>query len=178
MQNTLEQAEWLENPASLSKRLRAYTQQQIEFVLQEASWARASSDELIELENAGQRFWCREISWQYYGKCWVWARTLISETALEILPNELMHNPNLAIGEILFSGNVWQRGEIKKFLVDANHFYAAKLVGFSAEIIWPLSARRSLFLHNDKKILVSEVFFPEFLCRHPHESDSDKLNFA
>ncbi|SRR3989339_2008403 len=163
MQNTPEQTQWLQNPESLSKRLREYTKNQIEFVLHEASWARINSDEQNKLAVNSSRFWVREISWQYHGKCWVWARTVIPESSLESLSRNLMQNPNLSIGDILFSGDKWQRGEIELFDVDQDHFYAAELKNFSLEMIWPLKARSSVFVCENKKILVTEVFFPEFL---------------
>lgn len=163
MQKTPEQAAWLENPESLSKRLREYTQNKIEFVLHEASWARIYSQEQNKLASSLPRFWVREISWQYQGKCWVWARTIIPENSLEDLSKNLMQDPNLPIGDILFSSDKWKRSEIELFHVEQNHFYAAELKKCAPEIKWPLRARSSIFYCEDKGILVTEVFFPEFL---------------
>lgn len=148
MQNEL--LEWVENPASLTKRLNDYTHHQIQFVLNKQGW----SDE---------NTWCREISWKYRNKTWVLAKTLIPKETLDEFTDVFLKNSERPIGEILFSDRAWVRGVIAVSQIDFNNDYYCWAKNYVSELPQKLTMRESDFSLGNAKLTVIEIFMPDFL---------------
>ncbi len=152
----------LKNANSLTQWLTEVTKGEIAFNLLHQAWQNVDSFESEALSlSAAEPAWCREISFSYRAKNWVLARTIIPKATFHFMQQD-KYDFVRPLGTYLFDNNQWQREKINLFQINAEHVSLNWVKKFSTALL-PLDARYSIFSHADKKLLITEVFLPEFL---------------
>ncbi|MFI8482068.1 chorismate--pyruvate lyase family protein [Pseudomonas sp. NPDC078700] len=149
--------DWLfVNQDSLTQRLIALSANNFSVTPISEGWQPMRSDECAALNVAdGSQGWVREVYLRGHGQPWVFARSVSARSALEGSGLELAQLGTRSLGELLFSDQAFDRGELQ-----ACHYPAACLpADVQAEHLW---ARRSCFSRGKLAILVAEVFLPAF----------------
>ncbi len=102
----------------------------------------------------------REVMISSEKKPLMYARTIIPIKTLSGAEKQLAHLKNRSLGSILFKDQKLERSPFEFFVLQEGHYFYArmnKLIDFALPSeLW---ARRSLFLTNKKKVLLTEVFF-------------------
>ena len=121
--------------------------------------ARASRSEALAL-GIGFNELClvREVILRGHNQPWVFARSVLPLRSLTGSLRHLRKQGARPLGAFLFSQPHLKRSPIALALISGHHGYLpAALLG--AKPVW---GRRSVFSLNDKPLLVSEVFLPDF----------------
>jgi chorismate--pyruvate lyase len=156
------QRSWLSEPHSLTKRLQAFTQEEIQLQLIQACFDDAIDEEYQALTISHEtRVWVREIYWKYREKIWMYARAIIPESTLSVgTPlNTISEKP---LGSFLFQDPNLLRHPFEYAKLSNTHFYFQKIVSCVVENENFLLARRSIFIYYQKPLLLTEVFLPDF----------------
>lgn len=154
---TAEVHDWLFiNQDSLTQRLMSLSADNFSVTPLFEGWQQLRQDECAALNVAeGSEGWVREVYLRGHGEPWVFARSVSARSALEGSGLELAQLGTRSLGELLFSDQAFDRGELQ-----ACHYPAASLpAAVQAERLW---ARRSCFSRGTLAILVAEVFLPAF----------------
>lgn len=134
---------WLHSKDSLTQRLRALTQNQIDHRLYYADWGHATSEECELLQLAPHtKIWLREMGWHYQKTLWVFGRTVIPESSLRGPSAMLKDIDKQSLGDVLFQDPTLKR---KLFPCPTNP-----------------RQRCSLFYFHQQPLLVTELFLPPF----------------
>ncbi len=147
--------EWLLDKGSLTKKLKSHCQQFDVIVLGE--------DYLHPFENefpTQNTAWVREVLLCLDGTPWVFARTLIPE---EMLNNQRFNFLTLGkrpLGELLYTEGDFTPGKIEVSHFTPNHSLATLLKQEGQSNQQALWGRRRYFSHQDKQLIVSEIFLP------------------
>ncbi|MBW4934696.1 chorismate--pyruvate lyase family protein [Marinobacter sp. F4206] len=140
---------WLQVEGSFTRALQHQCLHSFHVEVQREGFAVPTQEEARHLQiPARQRAWIREVRLCGDGVPWVLARTIIPLACLEGRGRRLRHLGNRPLGAYLFSSPDWQRGPLETGLCNRS------LNG------QPEVARRSLFHHNDRALLVGEYFLP------------------
>lgn len=120
---------------------------------------RASHSEALVLGiDFGERCLIREVILCGHSQHWVFARSVLPLSSLTGTLRHLRKQGARPLGAFLFSQPHLQRSPIALSLISSHHGYVpAELLGDAA--VW---GRRSIFSIDNKPLLVSEVFLPEF----------------
>lgn len=153
---------WLSDQGSLTKRFQDVFSNKITFHLISEGCAELASEErqALGLSNDTHSLcWVRHIEWHFCGELWVAARTVLPYASSHPLLRKI---GAASIGNSLFRAGTYQRGPIEiaeLSLQDdfCRYFPVAHLLPQTK--LW---ARRRLFYQKKEKLLVSEVFFPNF----------------
>lgn len=139
--------DWLEEPASLTRRLQSLARGGFSVKVIDEYWGVADRSECRAL-NIRYKQWVyiREVELWGRGQCWVKAKTLIPKSSFRGSLASLKTIGSRPLGERLFSDPKISRGkiEIARF-------------SDSGKPVW---ARRSLFSLGKQPLLVIEVFMP------------------
>ncbi len=141
---------WVLDPGSLTKRLKALQCSPFSVALHHVGYGRATLSEAKALNIAPRhQVYVREVTLMVAGIRVVRARSVIPRATLTGPERQLLHLGTKPLGEFLFTHPKMVRGPIQFKQGRIDHREA-----------W---ARRSVFYLNDKPLLVSEVFLPELL---------------
>lgn len=140
---------WLQVEGSFTRALQRQCTRSFHVEVQREGFAVPTLEEARHLGiPARQRAWIREVRLCGDGTPWVLARTIIPLSCLEGRGRRLRHLGNRPLGAYLFSSPDWQRGPLETGLCN-------RTAQGQPEI-----ARRSLFHHNNRMLLVGEYFLP------------------
>jgi len=137
---------WLEDPSSLTKKLKQVTHDKIAFHVLKNNWGFADTSSCQTLALTDPKVWQREIEFRHQGVLWVAGTVLIPANTLQDSPT-LQQNPpdHTPIGNVLFSN----AREIK---AAPFHFYAKE----------DADCRERIIHIDEQPILIQEVFYPAF----------------
>lgn len=93
---------------------------------------------------------------------WVFARSILPESALRGSLRRLRGLDNRPLGEILFADARIQRSAIEAAHITPQRSTLPTLRALTAEPLW---GRRSVFALDRRRLLVAELFLPAFPCR-------------
>jgi len=160
---TSQQWSWLADKNSLTLRLRNTLSNQIEFRLISAGLSRISEEERLALSiSKNCEHWVREIEWCYQNKPVIAARVVIPADSNSPHALALYTAGKASIGDILFKEGGYTRDKISVAKLPPSHAYF-KLASKDDALTAPyLLARRSIFHHQQVRLLVSEIFLPGF----------------
>ncbi|MDO3721130.1 chorismate lyase [Marinobacter sp. chi1] len=140
---------WLQVEGSFTRALQSRCTNSFHVEVQHEGFAVPTLEEARHLNiPIRQRAWIREVRLCGDGTPWVLARTVIPLSCLEGRGRRLRHLGNRPLGAYLFSSPDWQRGPLETGLCQ-------RTVQGQPEI-----ARRSVFHHDDRKLLVGEYLLP------------------
>ena len=130
------QIDWLTNKASLTERLRTFTQNKISLQLLYDDWGMTDQNEDA---------WIRRIEWRYYDEIWIAASVIIPEQSVTEDTNELTRVGERSIGDVLFQDPTLTRSD-----------FIFKKWGNNS---W---SRHSIFHFKQKPLFVIEHFYSTF----------------
>lgn len=156
---------WVVNTDSLTKRLRHRFGAKIEFHLQKAQIDQVYPEErnLLTLKDKASH-WVREIEWRTQDNLLVAARVVIPTGSTNPLMRKLYGIGSVSIGEVLFQPGAFARESMLFAKIVPGHPYFALANAkeeLSAGFLW---ARTSVFVCKQDRLLVSEIFLPNFFA--------------
>ena len=159
-------ADWLYDPSSLTARLKKHCQQfRVEVIGQ--CIERCQPNEAKNNIIVGEQVLVREVLLYCDDSPQVFARSLLPLHSLTGEEQQLAHLGTQPLGQVLFNNPKLERQsiEIAKF---TQHSSVARLAqALQLSINNDLWGRRSLFILNNKPIMVAEVFLPNaFAYQH------------
>lgn len=161
---SLSQQQWLSNKESLTVRLRAMFGDKIDFYLkkEQIDTLYPGESRILQLSTTTQQ-WVREIEWHVSNQIVIVARVVIPLGSQHPLMNKIYTLGAASIGDILFEPGGFVREEMSFAKLDSSSPYAQLVqqrhCALTEEPLW---ARRSLFCCEKERLLVNEVFLPQF----------------
>lgn len=154
---------WLQEPGSLTLRLRTLTTHFHVEVLHE-SWQVCSEDEIQCLGlSKPQSVWVRETLLCDEQKNLVFARSVFPEATLQGKGEVLKTLGNRSLGDFLFTDPNWSRSSFAFNCLQPSDFYCTHLentLSLSKQILY---ARRSKFYFFAQPLIITEIFLPQLL---------------
>jgi chorismate--pyruvate lyase len=148
---------WLDEPGSLTRRLRRLTGEQFNVCPMNECWSRGWPDERQRLRSPGTRqLWLREVLLCRGEQPLVYARSLIPATTLRGPLRRLQRLGKQPLGALLFGRYPLVRGPIEIAPLTSNSRLARQANCQGEDPRW---ARRSVFSVAGRSLLVTEVFF-------------------
>jgi len=150
---------WLLDAGSLTAKLIQLSGGKFRVQVLQQVYRRASRSEALSLGiDLSALCLIREVILSGNDQPWVFARSVLPLTSLTGSLRRLRKQGNRPLGAFLFSHPNLIRSPIALSLISRHHDYVPKeLMGNS--LVW---GRRSIFIIEDKPLLVSEVFLPGF----------------
>ena len=151
--------DWLLDPSSLTARLKQHCQEFHVQVLGQRveNCSTAESNEDIV---AGEEVLVREVLLFCDNKPQVFARSLLPLHSLTGNEAQLAKLGEQSLGQILFNHPDLKRKGIEVASFDQQSTVAALANEYQLSVAEPLWGRRSVFVVNDKPLMVAEVFLP------------------
>ncbi len=147
---------WLFDQESLTQRLTTLSQNHFSVLPLEQGWANLRDDECLALQvPLHSQGWVREVFLLGNQQPWVFARSVAARSALQDSGLDLQTLGSRSLGELLFSDNAFQRGELEACRYPADWLPPQH----HDEQLW---ARRSCFRRGELAVLVAEVFLADF----------------
>lgn len=146
--------DWLFDKGSLTQRLTLLSNHHFSLEVLSEKETYLREDEYVYLNIASsQKEQVREVVLKGYNEPWVYARSVI-------IPNDKTSDIFMDIGQqplgaILFTSNHFQRSELEA----ASYPIHLMPFGYHYDNLW---ARRSCFTSDQQRILVQEIFLPQF----------------
>lgn len=154
---------WLDEPGSLTRRLRRAFRGRLQVQVLSQDWARPFADEAWRLGlRPGSRVWCREVLLGSPEGDWVFARSVIAPSALRGRYRRLRRLGGRPLGAMLFGRVPVRRGPIEVCRLGPDDGLRRRAPGEGR--VW---ARRSVFQVGTKSLLVAEVFLSDRLPDTP-----------
>jgi chorismate--pyruvate lyase len=154
---------WLLDTASLTLRLQQMCPGRFRVRVLSQAWGRPAQDEVRVLGmQRGRRAIIRQVQLLCDGRPWIYARTVIPITSLRGRLQRLAHLGTRPLGGVLFADPGMQRGGVELARIQAGQaLYTAdrRHLRQRPVEIW---GRRSVFRLDNKPLLVSEIFLPDF----------------
>ncbi|MCO4798424.1 MAG: chorismate lyase [Colwelliaceae bacterium] len=151
--------DWLLDPSSLTARLKKHCQEFRVQVLGQ-SIEDCSTEESNEDIAAGEKVLVREVMLFCDDKPQVFARSLLPLRSLTGNEKQLAELGSQSLGQVIFNHPNLKRKGIEVASFD-NHSTVANLANYYelsySELLW---GRRSVFVVDDKPLMVAEVFLP------------------
>ena len=147
--------DWLLSSSSLTKKLKAQCQHFEVKVLGEDTLS-PFADEYP----AQQQVWIREVLLVLDGVPWIFARTLIPGSLLEIKQQDFLGLGVRPLGELLYSKNEFTPGKIEVAHFEACSKIALLAASLDQDVNSELWGRRRYFEHAQEQLIVSEIFLP------------------
>ena len=162
---------WLDEPGSLTKRLRALAGAQFNVQPLQQCWSSGWPDERQRLGlRSREQVWLREVLLCQATEPLVYARSLIPAATLRGPLQRLRRLGSAPLGALLFGRYPMVRGPIAIAWLNAQSRLAqraAEAAGIEAQPMW---ARRSVFAVAKRELLVTEVFLPSLIQELSHGS--------
>jgi chorismate--pyruvate lyase len=148
--------DWLDEPGSLTRRLRAQAGAAFRVQVLHEYWGRPWPDERRRLGVPSSAWlWIREVRLGAGDRPWIHARSVIPRDSLEGPLRRLRRLGRQPLGALLFGRYPVVRGAIEVAPVDGASRLGARARSPGAEPRW---ARRSVFTIAGRPLLVTEVF--------------------
>ncbi len=157
--------EWLQDTGSLTARLIAQSQGRfsVEVLLQGFGKIRLDERHALMLNkqrlNKHQAILIREVILYGNNQPWIFARSLLPLSSLTGRLRQLRKTSRKPLGAFLFKQPQLQRSAIEIARINPKHHYLPKQFHLNQ----PVWGRRSVFFVDQKPLLVSEVFLPDFV---------------
>lgn len=156
---------WLDEPGSLTRRLRRHCRGAFNVQVVGEGWAAPAISEALALRlRLSSAAWVREVLLRCGPQPLVFARTVMPVGILRGHYRALRHLGRRPLGSLLFGRDTIRRGPLTVARLRPGHRLhdrACTLMGVK-EPVW---ARRSVFQVGDKPLLVTEVFLPALVNR-------------
>lgn len=157
---TSSQKAWLGNSGSLTQRFKSQYPNDTDFRLLFEGKGDPYCEELKLLDLTGEcQQWIREIAWYFQEHCWVVARVVVPwQQGFE----DVIAMGNRSIGNLLFHDNfIAESIQVQQIpTTHPYHVFARRVVNLAIDSkLW---ARRRIFSRDNKRLLVSEIFLPDF----------------
>jgi len=151
--------DWLYDPSSLTARLKKHCQNfRVDVIGQKVETC--STKEAHSLIKAGEQVLVREVLLYCDEQPQVFARSLLPLTSLTGDEQQLAHLGSQPLGQVLFNNQQLERQSIEIAQFDLNSSVGSLCKHLTLPIKDELWGRRSLFVLNNKPIMVAEVFLP------------------
>jgi chorismate lyase len=151
--------DWLLDPSSLTARLKQHCQEfRVQVLGQRIE--NCSVDESNEDIIAGEEVLVREVLLFCDDKPQVFARSLLPLRSLTGNEAQLAKLGEQSLGQVLFNHPELKRKGIEVASFDQQSKVAALANYYQLSVVEPLWGRRSVFVVNDKPLMVAEVFLP------------------
>ncbi len=167
---------WLLDPNSLTARLKSHCQQfRVELLGQRVE--PCQENEAVALIPKGEQVLVREVLLFCDDKPQVFARSLLPLSSLTGSEQALANLGTQSLGQVLFNNPSLERQTIEVAKFDTNSAVAAlaKKLHLSALHQKNLWGRRSIFVLENKPLMVAEVFLPEAFA-YQSNVDSERVN--
>lgn len=151
---------WLLDPNSLTARLKSHCQQfRVELLGQRIEFCQ--EDEAVTLIPTGEQVLVREVLLFCDEKPQVFARSLLPLSSLTGAEKELANLGTQSLGQVLFNNPSLERQTIEVADFDVKSSVAKLARDLQLEVGNPLWGRRSIFVLENKPLMVAEVFLPD-----------------
>lgn len=152
---------WLRYPASLTQKFAELFGAEAQFCLITEGEAPMLASEHVDKGHAAMSAaWIRRSVWRYQHQVWLAARTLIP---LRPAHPTLLALAGRPIGHLLFKDPDCQRVSCEyAWLLPTSPEYQA--IASTPEATMPCWARRTEFRYGTDRIVISELFFPDFFA--------------
>ena len=150
---------WLLDSGSLTAKLLKLSHGEFKVQVLRQVHARASRSEVLALGiKVNELCLIREVILRGDNQPWVFARSVLPLSSLTGSLRHLRKQGTRPLGAFLFSQPHLKRSPIALALISGHHAYLPEAL-MGANPVW---GRRSIFSIDDKPLLVSEVFLPDF----------------
>jgi len=157
---------WLLDQNSLTARLKAHCQNfRVELLGQHVQACRA--EESNDIIVAGEQVLVREVLLYCDDIPQVFARSLLPLTSLTGAEQVLANLGSQSLGQILFNNPSLERQAIEVAEFDANSTVATLVNNLQLNFTDNLWGRRSVFILENKPLMVAEVFLPQAFAYQP-----------
>ena len=151
---------WLEDTGSLTARLITQSQGQFKVKVLFQGFGKIRLDERRALGlTKHQATLIREVILYGKNQPWIFARSLLPLSSLTGRLRQLRKTSRKPLGAFLFKQPRLQRSPIEVAQINCKHGYLPKYL-HPDQTVW---GRRSVFYVEQKPLLVSEVFLPDFI---------------
>lgn len=152
--------EWLADRGSLTERLiDASDGQLLVDVISQIDMLPSSSEANVLNESQSSPMLIRQVVLSGQGTPWIFARSAIPFSTLTGRQSSLRDINSQPLGAVLFNDPSMTRAPVQIARQTALSFSVPSTVCHQEEILW---ARRSVFLLDNKPLLVAEIFLPTF----------------
>ncbi|MBL4909306.1 MAG: chorismate lyase [Alteromonadaceae bacterium] len=167
--------DWLYDPSSLTARLKKHCQNfRVEVIGQQVETC--STKEAHSLIKAGEQVLVREVLLYCDQQPQVFARSLLPLTSLTGDEQQLAHLGTQPLGQILFNNQQLERQSIEISQFNLNSSVGQLCKYLTLPIKDELWGRRSLFVLNNKPIMVAEVFLPNAFAYADADAHPNGIN--
>ncbi|MBL0710484.1 MAG: chorismate lyase [Colwellia sp.] len=150
---------WLLDPDSLTARLKTHCHQfRVELLGQQVENCQAS--EVFDGILVGEKVLVREVILYCDEKPQVFARSLLPLSSLTGAEQALANLGTQSLGQVLFNNSSLERQVIEVAKFDANSSVAQLACHLQLPVDHDLWGRRSIFVLENKPLMVTEVFLP------------------
>jgi len=150
---------WLLDPNSLTARLKTHCQHfRVELLGQKIE--SCQTHEAIGAIPVGEKVLVREVLLYCDDKPQVFARSLLPLSSLTGTEQALANLGSQSLGQVLFNNPSLKRKIIEVATFDLNSSVGKLVRDLQIDMTHPLWGRRSLFVLENKPLLVAEVFLP------------------
>jgi len=150
---------WLLDPDSLTARLKKHCHQfRVELLGQKVEPCQAH--EAVADIPVGEKVLVREVLLYCDDKPQVFARSLLPLSSLTGAEQELANLGTKSLGQVLFNNPSLERKTIEVAMFDDNSTVGKLAKNLQLEVPHSLWGRRSIFVLDDKPLMVAEVFLP------------------
>lgn len=151
---------WLLDPNSLTARLKSHCHHfRVELLGQRVELCQAS--EAVALIQAGEQVLVREVLLFCDEKPQVFARSLLPLSSLTGTEQALANLGTQSLGQVLFNNPSLERQSIEVSEFDRNSCVAKLAHDLQLNVASNLWGRRSIFVLENKPLMVAEVFLPD-----------------
>lgn len=150
---------WLLDPDSLTARLKSHCHQfRVELLGQKVELCQAH--EAVADIPVGEKVLVREVLLYCDDKPQVFARSLLPLSSLTGAEQALANLGTNSLGQVLFNNPSLERKTIEVAMFDNNSSVGELAKNVQLEVTHSLWGRRSIFVLDDKPLMVAEVFLP------------------
>lgn len=150
---------WLLDPNSLTARLKTHCDQfRVELLGQKVE--RCHPDEAVSTIPAGEEVLVREVLLYCDDKPQVFARSLLPLSSLTGAEQALANLGTKSLGQVLFNNPSLERKAIEVAQFDLHSSVSKLAQQLQLNVTHPLWGRRSIFVLENKPLVVAEVFLP------------------
>ncbi|GAA6171404.1 chorismate lyase [Colwellia sp. KU-HH00111] len=158
---------WLLDPNSLTARLKSHCQHfRVELLGQQVE--RCQSNEAVALIKPNEQVLVREVLLFCDDKPQVFARSLLPLSSLTGAEQALANLGTQSLGQVLFNSPSLERQAIEVAEFDQNSSVAQLAKDLALKVENNLWGRRSIFVLENKPLMVAEVFLPEAFAYQPN----------
>jgi chorismate--pyruvate lyase len=154
---------WLLDPDSLTARLKTHCHQfRVELLGQKIELCQAH--EAVAAIPAGEKVLVREVLLYCDDKPQVFARSLLPVSSLTGAEQALTNLGTQSLGQVLFNNPSLERKVIELASFDLNSSVGKLAQDLQLNMTHTLWGRRSVFMLENKPLMVAEVFLPGAFC--------------